>query len=41
VDAFKKDMEAWGQKLGSDKEMKEYGYIDLSQATRPYGTASA
>jgi len=36
VDAFHKDMEAWGKKLGSDKEMKEYGYIDLSGAAKPY-----
>jgi 2,4-dienoyl-CoA reductase-like NADH-dependent reductase (Old Yellow Enzyme family) len=42
VEAFKKDMEAWGQKLGSDKEMKEYGYIDItSLAAVPYGTAAA
>ena len=37
VDAFMKDMEAWGKKLGEDKEMKEFGYIDLSQAAKPYG----
>jgi len=36
VDAFMKDMEAWGNKLGADKEMKEYGYIDLSGAGKPY-----
>ncbi|KAG4422230.1 hypothetical protein IFR04_004610 [Cadophora malorum] len=36
VDAFNKDMEAWGKKLGSDKEMKEYGYIDLSGPAKPY-----
>lgn len=36
VDAFMKDMQAWGEKLGSDKEMKEYGYIDLSGAAKPY-----
>jgi len=41
VKAFMADMEKWGQKLGSDKEMKEYGYIDLSQKAQPYGTASA
>lgn len=39
VEAFQKDMQAWGQKLGGDKEMKEYGYIDLSQAAQPYGSA--
>ncbi|TVY73289.1 NADH-dependent flavin oxidoreductase nadA [Lachnellula suecica] len=36
VDGFNKDMEEWGKKLGSDKEMKEYGYIDLSGPARPY-----
>ena len=36
VDALMKDMGAWGQKLGADKEMKEYGYIDLSAAGKPY-----
>jgi 2,4-dienoyl-CoA reductase-like NADH-dependent reductase (Old Yellow Enzyme family) len=41
VDAFIKDMEAWGKKLGEDKEMKEFGYIDLSQAAKPYGTVAA
>jgi 2,4-dienoyl-CoA reductase-like NADH-dependent reductase (Old Yellow Enzyme family) len=41
VDEFKKDMVAWGKKLGDDKEMKEFGYIDLSQAAKPYGTVSA
>jgi len=41
LDGFMKDMEAWGQKQGSDKEMKEYGYVDLSQAAKPYGAASA
>jgi 2,4-dienoyl-CoA reductase-like NADH-dependent reductase (Old Yellow Enzyme family) len=41
VDAFMKDMQAWGEKMGSDKEMKEYGYVDLSQAAKPYGTVSA
>jgi hypothetical protein len=41
VDGFKKDMEAWGKKLGEDKEMKEFGYIDLSQAAKPYCTVSA
>jgi hypothetical protein len=40
VDAFMKDMEAWAKKLGEDKEMKEFGYIDLSQATKPYGTVT-
>ncbi|CZT01443.1 probable 12-oxophytodienoate reductase 1 [Rhynchosporium agropyri] len=36
VDAFMKDMETWGKKMGSDKELKEYGYIDLSGAGKPY-----
>jgi 2,4-dienoyl-CoA reductase-like NADH-dependent reductase (Old Yellow Enzyme family) len=38
VDAFMKDMQGWGEKMGNDKELKEYGYIDLSQAAKPYGT---
>jgi len=38
VELFKKDMEAWGKRLGEDKEMKEYGYIELSQPGKPYGT---
>jgi 2,4-dienoyl-CoA reductase-like NADH-dependent reductase (Old Yellow Enzyme family) len=38
VDAFMKDMEAWGEKMWNDKELKEYGYINLSQAAKPYGT---
>lgn len=41
VDSFMKDMKAWGEKLGGDKEMKEYGYVDLSQSAKPYGTVSA
>ena len=39
IDAFMKDMEAWGKKLGADSEMKEYGYIDLSGAGKPYVTS--
>jgi len=39
VDGFMKDMQAWGEKLGSDKEMKEYGYIDLSGPAKPYVAA--
>jgi len=41
VDSFFKDMQAWGQKLGEDKELKEYGYVDLSQAAKPYGTVAS
>jgi hypothetical protein len=33
-------MQAWGEKLGSDKDM-EYGYADLNQAAKPYGNVSA
>lgn len=36
VEVFLKDMQAWGAKLAADKEMKEYGYIDLTAASRPY-----
>lgn len=39
VDGFQKDMEAWGKKLGEDKDQKEYGYIDISQKGSPYGGA--
>jgi 2,4-dienoyl-CoA reductase-like NADH-dependent reductase (Old Yellow Enzyme family) len=38
---FMEDMNAWGKKLGGDKEGKEYGYIDLSQKGAPYAAASA
>lgn len=38
LEEFKKDMETWGKKLGEDKELKEYGYIDLSQVGKPYGS---
>lgn len=36
VENFMKDVGAWGKKLGEDKEGKEYGYVDLSQASQPY-----
>ncbi|CZT16922.1 probable 12-oxophytodienoate reductase 1 [Ramularia collo-cygni] len=41
VDAFMKDMGAWGEKMAKDSEMNNYGYIDLTAAPVPYGTASA
>lgn len=41
VDAFMKDMGAWGEKMANDSEMKNYGYIDLTATPVPYGTASA
>jgi hypothetical protein len=41
VDAFYKDMEAWGKKMAGDKEQKEFGYVDLTQKAQPYGMASA
>jgi hypothetical protein len=37
VDVLMQHMQAWGRKLGSDKDMKEYGYIDLTQGAEPYG----
>jgi len=40
VEAFQKDMQAWAKKLGEDTELKEYGYIDLSQVAKPYGVVS-
>ncbi|KAG9236415.1 putative NADH oxidase [Amylocarpus encephaloides] len=39
VDGFMKDMENWGKKMAEDKDMNEYGYVDLSQVAKPYGTA--
>lgn len=41
VDQFMKDMGAWGEKMAKDSEMNNYGYIDLTSAPVPYGTASA
>jgi len=32
VDTLMKDMQAWSKKLTEDKEMKEFGYIDLGAA---------
>jgi len=40
VEAFKKDMQAWGKKMGEDAELKEYGFVDLSQVAQPYGVAA-
>jgi hypothetical protein len=40
LDAFMKDMEAWGKRLGEGKGLQEYGYIDLTQAAKPHGTAA-
>jgi 2,4-dienoyl-CoA reductase-like NADH-dependent reductase (Old Yellow Enzyme family) len=36
VEAFMKDMQAWGQKLGGDRELKEYGFVDLTGPSRPF-----
>jgi 2,4-dienoyl-CoA reductase-like NADH-dependent reductase (Old Yellow Enzyme family) len=36
VEVFMKDMQAWGQKLANDKELKEYGYVDLSGPSTPF-----
>lgn len=41
VDAFMKDMGAWGEKMSKDSAMESYGYMDLTTAQVPYGTASA
>jgi 2,4-dienoyl-CoA reductase-like NADH-dependent reductase (Old Yellow Enzyme family) len=38
VDAFNKDMETWIEKMGNNDAMNEYGYIDLTQPAKPYGT---
>jgi 2,4-dienoyl-CoA reductase-like NADH-dependent reductase (Old Yellow Enzyme family) len=37
VKAFLADVEKWQKKLSEDKELREYGYVDLSQETKPYG----
>jgi len=37
LESFQKDMGSWNAKPGADKELKEYGYTDLSQAGKPYG----
>lgn len=36
IKAFMNDMYAWGQKLATDKELKEYGYVDLTGPSRPF-----
>lgn len=41
VEAFMKDMKTWGEKMANDKDHKEYGYIDLSQAGNPYGATAS
>lgn len=42
VDAFNKDMEAWGKKLADDgAKMDMYGYVDIvSQEASAYGSAA-
>ena len=41
VDAFMKDMGAWGQKMGSG-DASNYGYVDIESATStPYGAPAA
>lgn len=42
VDAFNKDMEAWGKKMAEDgPKMSLYGYVDIiSQEASPYGSAA-
>lgn len=39
--SFMKDMGTWGEKMSTDSKMENYGYIDLTSASVPYGTASA
>lgn len=39
VEGFFKDVQTWGQKMAEDKEMKDYGYIDITQKAQPYGVA--
>jgi 2,4-dienoyl-CoA reductase-like NADH-dependent reductase (Old Yellow Enzyme family) len=40
VESFVKDLQLWVQKMQSDKEGKEYGFIDLSCEAVPYATAA-
>jgi hypothetical protein len=40
VDSFVKDLQNWMQKMQSDKEGKEYGFVDLTSEVIPYGTAA-
>ncbi|KAF7911885.1 uncharacterized protein EAE98_011828 [Botrytis deweyae] len=37
VEIFKKEMGVWGAKIATDKEYKEYGFIDWTQEAQPYG----
>lgn len=39
VEAFMKDMGNWADKQAKDTTKSEYGYIDLTAAAVPYGTA--
>jgi len=40
--AFMKDMGTWGEKMGNNKDGKEYGYVDITSLDAvPYGTAAA
>lgn len=39
LDSFKKDLGVWMEKIANDKDLKEYGYIDLSENAQPYGIA--
>ena len=43
VDAFNKDMEAWGKAMAEDGEkLEKFGYIDIVSAqAKPYGTVEA
>jgi 2,4-dienoyl-CoA reductase-like NADH-dependent reductase (Old Yellow Enzyme family) len=41
VEAFKKDIGVWGAKMAGDKDLKEYGFIDLTQKAQPYGMSRA
>ncbi len=42
VEGFRTDMGAWAEKMGSDKGMERYGYVDVeSLPAVPYGTAAA
>ena len=38
VKLFGQELENFFQKMASDTEMKEYGYVKLTQLAKPYAT---
>ncbi|RDW71620.1 FMN-linked oxidoreductase-2 [Coleophoma cylindrospora] len=39
LDSFLKDLGPWMGKMQNNKDLKEYGYVDLTEIVQPYGTA--